>query len=58
MTAISHTEIEIAADALKALDQEAAGRAVSYYALARVALEAAAHVRGKPVVRPLGDRLQ
>ena len=51
-------EVEVAADAIRALDQEAAGRGVSYLAMAIVALEAAAKVRGKTAVHLEGDRLQ
>lgn len=57
-TDIPHLEVEIAADAIRALDQEAAGRGVSYLALAVAALEAAAKVRGKAAVYIGGERLQ
>jgi hypothetical protein len=57
-THIPKLEAEIAADAIRALDQEAAGRGVSYLAMAIVALEAAAKVRGKTAVYLEGDSLQ
>jgi hypothetical protein len=57
-THIPKLEVEVAADAIRALDQEAAGRGVSYLAMAIVALEAAAKVRGKTAVHLEGDRLQ
>jgi hypothetical protein len=50
---IPQAEIDVAVDALKALDQEAeaVGRPISYFYMARTVLAAVAKVRGKVVVR-------
>jgi hypothetical protein len=48
---ISEAEIDVAVDALKALDQEAEaiGRPISYFYMARTVLAAVAKVRGKTI---------